>query len=205
MATTVTVKQLIADQLKVTCKAVTGKLREKEDKKNKKRKFSREEVLDVEACHRAIGWDEAKVAHIMKAFSILLGAPELKAGTAIKPEVFSVIVLGHNASGSPFTVGEPFIATQRNTEVSYYCLALTGEPTRFVFNAPDRPRFATDEEIDKCIDNLNDAQWYSIKTNAVFVPILDAAFSRSISVESVSGGPDEDDEPLLTAAVGEED
>jgi len=183
-----TIKEIIKLELLRTCSEITRKLREKDEKKEKKRKFTREQQADVECKFKACGWDAAKIQLNMEAMAILFNAPELKAGAIIPRELFAVVVLDANPDGRHvYAVGVPHIVTHEN---NCYLMHTDGALTNWAYQIKDKPRLATDKEVEKCINNLTDKQWNTIKTHDTFKPIMDAVMNKTIEVEDHSGNGD---------------
>jgi hypothetical protein len=167
-----------------TCSEITRKLREKDEKKEKKRKFTREQQAEVEAKMKAAGWKTEYLQSMMEVFSLLVDAPELKAGAMIPRELFAVVVLDANATSShAYGVGVPCIVTH---DKECFLLHTDGCFNNWRYLITDKPRLATDKEVETCINNLTDKQWNSIKNHDTFKPIMDAVMNKTVEVEDHS-------------------
>lgn len=194
-----TIKDLIKSELVRTCYEVTRKLREKDEKKEKKRKFSREEQTEMENKLKTIGWTGSTAQNILELFAILLDAPELKAGAMIPRELFSVVVLEDKNSGHGYALNSPYIVTDPKKN---YLLCVSGGVTSWAFGQSDKPRFATDSEIESCIESLSEQQWKTIKTHDIFKPIMEPVMNLSVSVESTESNTANGDAEEIQLADG---
>lgn len=154
-----TIKNAMAMALKRHLIKINEKLIAKEEKQEKKRKFSRDDIAQVEQLHRNLGWDAAKIETNMKIFSILLDAPELKAGSMPTFDLNCVVVLEANASGHGMNVNKPYILTYVKER---HVLIEDGRTTAYSFGSTDKPRLASIEEINQCVDSLSPRQWKAI-------------------------------------------
>jgi hypothetical protein len=189
--TTTTIRDVIKMELIKTCKEVTARLREKDEKKDKKRKFSREDVQKIEILYTALGWKNEFLSKMMEAASILHDAPELKQGGMINMELFCVFVLGKTTGTHAYNVNEPLIHTASGKNV-FGALHVDATVNNWSFVGADLPRYATDEEVEKCINSLNQNQWNSILTHDIFKPIIEAAMSKSVEIEEAGSGGNEE-------------
>lgn len=189
---TLTVKDVIKAELLKVCLDVTRKLRDKENKKDKKRKFSREEVADIEKLSREMGWEATKVEKQMKIYSILHAAPELKAGSMLPLELFAVVLIGPGSHHN-YPAGKPLIVTGKD---GHLWNPSDGAVASWRFIHSDNPVYATDEQVEQCIKDLTPVQLNRFYTLDVFIPIKDAAMNRMVTVEeaTVPNGELADDE-----------
>lgn len=179
---TITVKDVIKAELLRVCKEATEKHRAKQDKKDKKEKFSDAKIEKLRSLYGSIGWDVNVVNKMMEIASILTDAPELKGKSLIPYDTFTVIVPEKNVKNHKYTVNAPHIVTLKDGTNGFMALHSNGSVDCSWIFAVDEPRHATDEEIEQCINELNDAQWTAIKKADVFRPILDAALLKEVSV-----------------------
>jgi hypothetical protein len=138
---------------------INTKILAKEEKKDKKRKYSREDVVKIWQTLRELGFDETKVDKQMNMFSILFDAPELKQGPMIPLEQNCVVVVEANASGHGILLHKPYILTYLKER---HVMIDDGRTSSYAFHASDKPRLATFDEIDSCVDALAVKQWASI-------------------------------------------
>jgi hypothetical protein len=185
-----TIGQLIQSELLKTCLEVTSKLREKDSKKNKGKKFTRSDIAEIEIALATIGYNGMQIPQWLAMFAVLHDAPELKKGSVLPDEVFMVFVLEQNASGHPFTVNVPFIGASLNPVRG---LDFTGD-IRYTYDMRDKPRYATDDEVKYCVKNLNDKQLNYILTKEPFKPIIASAMKRAVLVEETEAPVITDDE-----------
>lgn len=171
-----TVKQVIASTLLRICHEATAKARPKEDPKP--RKYSQEQVTEIHAMLKQLGWTTEKVALQGRIYAALFDAPELTVPTMIPLEVYCVVVLETTAGG--YEAGVPWIVTSGPNR---WCLFTDGVVNHWAFSLDYKPRPATDEEIQFCIDSLTDEQWHTIHTNELFKPVMDAAMAQSVMVD----------------------
>lgn len=186
---TITVKDVIKAELLKVCLETTAKLRNKHEKKEKKEKYTTEEVQKVRGAFQAIGWSTDQVDKQMEALSILHDAPELKKPTIPTMELFCVMVADKNGSGHP-DIGRPVIWTKKRDAASAYYMDVQGrvEGNHMAY-IPDAIRFASCDEVQRCIDNLNEDQWRRIRSDTLFKEIMEKAMSMTVTVES--GAEDE--------------
>lgn len=183
----ITIGQLIQSELLKTCLEVTKKLREKDSKKNKDRKYTREDIAKIELELGQIGYAGGQIPHWLNLLAVLNNAPEIANGSTLPKELFMVFVLNNNASGHVFTANVPFILANVDPVRG---LDLTGS-TSYTFDMRDKPRYATDEEVKYCVKNLNDKQLHYILTKEPFKPIIDSAMKRAVEVK-------EEESPVIT-------
>jgi hypothetical protein len=176
---TLTVKQVIQSELLRVCLEVTNRLREKQAKK-KKPKYSPKEIARLRELTRSVGWDEATTDKWMEVHSILHDAPELKE-TELPLEMFCVFVCEQNVNGHRYTPNVPYICTQAKTNDNRG-LDLEGV-TNTHFAIKDQPRYATEEEVQFCIRNLNEKQMRHIHVSDIFKPIMESAMNKAVTVE----------------------
>lgn len=188
--TKLTVKQVIASTLLRICREATNKVRPKEDAKP--RKYSQEQVDNIHELFKQIGWSTDKATVQMKIYAALCDAPELATPTMIPLELWCVVVFG-NSEGNGYQVGDPWIVSSAKSQ---WCLAEDGCVNNWAFHATHKPRLATDEEIQLCIESLTDKQWTTIHTHEIFRPIMEAAMAQAVSVdmEPVTGNGSMDSE-----------
>lgn len=180
-----TVRDMIKAELLRVCGEVTTRLREKDEKKEKKRKFTREQHADIEAKMKSAGWSGDNLPKMLEIFGILHDAPELKAGIMIPRELFAVVVLEANPAGRhAYGLNLPFILCNAKGN---YLFHTDGSTANWVFQVDDKPRFATDAEVESCINSLNDNQWKVIMAHELFRPIIDAVMNKTVNVEDHTG------------------
>lgn len=172
-----TVRQVIASTLLRFCREATNKVRPKEDAKP--RKYSQEQVDEIHDLFKQIGWSTEKATVQMKIYAALCDAPELAMPTMIPLELWCVVVFG-NSEGHGYQVGDPCIVSSAKSQ---WCLAADGCVNNWAFHATHKPRLATDEEIQLCINCLTEAQWRTIHTHEIFRPIMEAAMAQAVSVD----------------------
>lgn len=176
---TTTVRNVIQSELLKVCKEVTTRLREKHEKKNKKVRYKQKEIARMRELLNRIGWDASKTNDQMEIFSILHDAPEL-IEAELPLELFCVFVCEQNVNLHRYTANVPYILTHVAEKRG---LDLDGT-VNAVFKMNDKPRYATDEEIDFCIRNLNEKQMNFIHRNdTCFKPIMEAAMNRKVGIE----------------------
>lgn len=186
-----TVKQVIASTLLRICREATDKVRPKEEPKP--RKYSQEQVAEIHAMLKQLGWSGEKMVLQAKLQATLFDAPELNAPSIIPLELFCVVVLESSDGGHGYSTDLPIIVTDYNNR---YCLHTDGVLNHWSFFANDKPRLATDEEIQLCIESLTDQQWRTIHSNEIFKPVMDEAMKQAVSVdmEPVTGNGSMDSE-----------
>jgi hypothetical protein len=153
------IKSAMSFALKKYLKEINAKLIVKDEKKDKKRKYSREDIAKMEQALREMGWDAAKVEKQMLIYSILFDAPELKQGPMIPLDTHCVVVMEANNSNHAMTLNMPYIISYPKER---HVLVGDGRTSAYIFNAIDKPRLATFDEIDSCVDELTVKQWASI-------------------------------------------
>lgn len=171
-----TFKAILASELLAVCSETTERQRKKPEKKDNS-KFSAEERSDIYSAMS--GWDAGFKDRMMKTFSILLKAPELATDkNGILFDLFSVAVCEARENGHPWKK-KPFIIVHSKNQCG---LGPTGEMETY-FRDNDRPRLATAEEIVTCIENLTEAQWNKVRTDALFSPIVEASMNREVVID----------------------
>lgn len=195
---TTTVRDVIKAELFRVCLETTTKYRTKHEKKEKKEKYTSEEVQKVRDAFKGIGWNEDQVSKQMEALAILHDAPELKKPTIPSAEPFCVMVSDKNASGHP-NVGQPMLFAKKRDSASFYYMdsqgRVEGNHWQYILDAV---RFATDEEVKSCMDNLNADQWKRILYDPLFKPIIDTAMDKAVQVEDTPPGEEEKDNGEIT-------
>lgn len=180
-----TVRDMIKAELLKVCGEVTTRLREKHEKKEKKRKFTRPEQEEIETKLKAIGYANPSLQQFLDILSIIADAPELKAGVMIPRELFAVVVLEANPAGRhDYGLNLPFILCNAKNN---YLFHTDGATANWVFQVDDKPRFATNAEVESCIKSLNDKQWNGIMSHELFRPIIDAVMNKTVNVEDHTG------------------
>jgi hypothetical protein len=81
----------------------------------------------------------------------------------------TVIILEHNGSNHAFQLNKPYIIINGK---NFRLLHDSGKTDNTRYSAEDKPRLATDEEIEKCLEDLNAAQLRKIMTHELFAPIV---------------------------------
>lgn len=193
----ITIKELLKAELLKVCSGITKKLRDKDEKKDKKRKFTREQQAEIENKLKMVGWNGVNLQHVLDVLSIVSEAPELKAGSMIPRDLFAVVVLEANtAQNHAYVLNVPLISTSEKTSHLLHNDGVTGN---WQYQISDKPRLATDKEVKACINSLNDKQWKTIMTHEVFKPVMDAVMNKAVSIDSVEdnsngerNGSDED-------------
>lgn len=180
---TITVKDVIKAELLRVCLETTTKFRTKHEKKEKKEKYTSEEVEKVRGLWAKLGYTAENQTQVMEIMAILHDAPELKRPTVPVMEPFCVVVCEKSGSGHPFgTV--PAIHVKKRDATSAYGMANDGSVSSYAFNfSMDAVRFATDDEVKSCIDKLSENQWHVITTHEIFRPIMDAAMAKAVQVD----------------------
>lgn len=153
-------------------------MRPKED--NRPRLFDQHKVEEIHAMLRSLGWSEDKILIQTKIYAALFDSPELNMPTMIPLETFCVVVMDSDKSGHGYGVGEPVIVTFAANRI---CLHTDGCVNHWSFHLSDKPRLATDEEIQICIESLTDKQWYTIRCHEFFKPVMDAAMAQAVTVD----------------------
>jgi hypothetical protein len=138
----------------------------KDEKKQKKPdRFNREEINEIESLLRSAIADENKTKIFMQVFSKLLEAPELKTGGRLSFEIGTVIVIENtNTNNHAYPCNTPIIVTGDKSVM--YCFNTGGATAEWGVQPVNNPRYATDDEIKTCVDNLTDAQWVQLVANA---------------------------------------
>lgn len=195
---TTTVKDVIKAELFRVCLETTTKFRTKHEKKEKKEKYTAEEVEKVRSLFKSLGWDERLVGFQMEALAILHDAPELKKPTIPAMEPFCVVVCEKNGSSHPF--GKlPVILVKKRDANGAFAMANDGSVGSYTFQfVGDGPRFATDEEVKSCIDNLSDAQLRVVTSHDIFSSIMDAAMAKAVQCEDIPVEEEDKDNGEIT-------
>lgn len=179
---TITVKDVIKAELLKVCKEATENHRAKQDKKEKKEKFSDAKIEKIRNLYARIGWTGATLELLMERDAIMFDAPELKGKQLIPVDILTVVVPEKNVKGHKYTVNNPYIVTLKDGTNAFMALHADGRTDSSWMFALDEPRHATDEEIEQCIENLSAAQWDAIYSNAIFRNIRDAALLKEFNV-----------------------
>lgn len=195
---TTTVKDVIKAELFRVCLETTNKFRTKHEKKEKKEKYTAEEVEKVRATYKAIGWSEDQVNKQMEALAILHDAPELKKPTIPAMELFCVVVCEKDGTGHGIE-NSPSIWTKKRDATTAWRFAKDGSTESYYFSYTiDAARFATDDEVKAYVNGLSDKQWVSIRSHAFFVPIMDAAMAKAVQCEDIPVEEEEKDNGEIT-------
>lgn len=189
MPTTLTVKDVIKTELLRVCKDVTDRLMEKEAKKDKKRKFSREDVTQVEAFFKEMGLSLDQANRWMKIYAVLHDAPELKAGSILPLELFAVVLIESNSGNHNYPAGKPLIVTGKE---GFLWNPSDGAISNWKFLPADNPRYATDDEVEQCIKDLTDIQWKKLHYHDLFRPVVDAVMNKEVTVEEMPASDHEE-------------
>lgn len=195
---TTTVKDVIKAELFRVCLETTNKFRTKHEKKEKKEKYTAEEVEKVRATYKAIGWSEDQVNKQMEALAILHDAPELKKPTIPAMDTFCVVVAEKDVSGHSL-LNRPTIWTKKRDAHCHWVLDSDGNTeNHYMAYAPDAIRFATDEEVKICIDGLNEKQWRKLIASDAFKPIMDTAMAKAVQCEDIPVEEEDKDNGEIT-------
>lgn len=187
---TLTVKQVIQADLLRVCKDATRKLRDKDKKKEKKRKFSQKEIAEMRALIRATGWDDNNTNRWMKINSILHEAPELL-DFMLPLELFAVVLVQAGDGQHRYPANKPLIVTSKE---GYLWNPSDGGVSNWAFTSKQNPVYATDEQVEQCIKDLTPVQWTKLHAFDVFKPIVDAAMNKSVTVEDAPASDDGGDD-----------
>lgn len=172
-----TFKGILASELLAVCSETTERQRVI-PKEKEARKFSDAEIKA--ALNAMPGWDGNVKAQLMNAFSILLKAPELGQSTANAVfNLFSVVVCEANVNSHPWPKKAPFIVVHSKNQCG---LSPSGDMSTY-YRDVDKPRLATAAEIVRCIENLTEAQWNKIRSDALFSPIVATAMTREVVID----------------------
>lgn len=182
---TTTVKDVIKAELFRVCLETTTKFRTKHEKREKKEKYTGEEVEKVRVAYRSIGWNEDQVNKQMEALAILHDAPELKKPTIPTMDTFCVVVAEKDVSGHSRS-NLPVIWTKKRDAHGHWFLDNAGATeTYYMAYVQDAIRFATDEEVKTCIDGLNEKQWQKLIGSDAFKPVMDTAMAKAVTREDL--------------------
>lgn len=173
-----TFKAILASELLAVCSETTERQRKKPEKKEVI-KFTDEEKQ--KAFDALPTWSGDARKQILNCLSVLLKAPELSDGGKSKGvfDLFSVVVCEKNENGHSWTKKEPFIIVHSKNQCG---LDPFGRMDAY-FRDNDRPRLATAAEIVTCIENLTEAQWNKVRTDALFSPIVEASMNREVVID----------------------
>lgn len=192
-----TIRGAIEQVLLLKLKEVTGKLRDKNEKKEKKKQFSREKIIEVHNIFKAGGWSEASLDSMLKVLGVLFDAPELGLGLKLPAEVFAVFVLSStDGNKHAYPLNFPLICTEKNGP---YMLHSDGGAGHCPAGIGSNPRYATDDEIEQCVKNLSANQWRTIMTTDLFKPIIDQAMNSDVHIEATESSSQEDGEEIVLA------
>lgn len=86
----------------------------------------------------------------------------------------TVVVLEANLSSHVYQVGKPYMVTHG---MKRFMLDDIGRDKHSAYGESDKPRLATPEEIETCLETLTPAQCRTILSNELFAPMLEALFS----------------------------
>ena len=136
---------------------------------------------------------------MMKLWSLLHDAPELKTGSMLPLELFAVVLIENHSGNHNYPVNKPLIVTGKD---GYLWNPPDGTVNSWKFMPVDKPRYATDEEVEQCIKDLTPVQWQKFRTFEVFLPIQDAAMNRSVMVENDETGRNNGDDNEIELADG---
>ena len=177
-----TIKGLIKQHLIKVCKEKTAIMRERIEVKPKKQ-FSKKKI-DEAVAHIRTSLDQKHADSIMNAMSVLLDAPELSR-QMFQLEIFGAVVLAKNGSSHPYQLNVPHIVTKTSPALVMYTDGKID--CGYTFGYMDDPRPATDEEIESCINNLNDQQWNVIMNSAasIFAPLVAEAMASEVEILSI--------------------
>jgi len=192
-----TVRGAIEQVLLQKLKEVTGKLRDKDERKEKKRQFSKKKIIEIHTALKSLGWNEDQIPKMLNIFSILTEAPELKNGLKLPAEVFAVFVLDStDGNKHAYQLNVGLICTEKSTP---YMLHTDGGSSHWAVGIGSNPRYATDEEIKSCVKNLSQGQWKTIMTTDLFKPIIDQAMNSDVHVEAAEESEQEEGEEIVLA------
>lgn len=169
-----TLKQIIQGQLAKRLKEITAPLRDADEKKNgKKDRYTREEVAKIYLAARQL-WDESACKKIMDLLAMVMDSPELKSYGKFKQCVGCVVVL-QEADGNQhnYPINTPLISSQENMMYLF-----DGAIASWTATTKSNPRYATDDEIDACVNALSDKDLnslmnYEVMRLTLIKPILD--------------------------------
>lgn len=162
-------------------------MREKIDLKPKKQ-FTKKKVEEAYSKLRQQASIEYATS-MFDALAILFDANELRR-SIFQLELFGVIVLQNPTSGNPYAPNVPHIITNNNIGTPRLLYHDGRVDCSVGFGSVDEPRPATDEEIEACINNLNERQWAMVMNAAsIFNTLVAEAMTSEVDVLDI--GSDE--------------
>lgn len=175
-------KDIVASHLLAVCEEANVLARNKlNDKEGKPRNNIKDETIKkfIEVWRAEIELRSGEV--ILQLFSEAFNDKRFLKGLnkdeALYP-IYSVILLTSKQSSHSYELNKPLIISHA---IKNQCLKYDGTTTaNNPFFETDGPRLATSEEIKFCIENLSDAQWQTILTNASFSPVVNGAMDTEI-------------------------
>ncbi len=184
-----TFKQLIAACLIETCINATKQYWEKPIDIKYKPNISKEKYDAVKLIfNNSTGVNGATKEYVCKVLGTIFNIPEIAnlAGVNANPTYipFTVLQVINNSGLSNYiSIGDCYIVTDGPNK---YVLTKSGF-THDEFNYNQNFTPASEEQIIKCINTLNEKQWKTIRTHNIFSPVIDAAEGQEIEFESKSG------------------
>lgn len=174
-----TIRALVVVHLHELLVSTTASLRIASVDKNQR--LSNAEVAEI---HKIIGSELYSLTSssgraFLRVLSIVTKSPEIESIAAVSFPPFTVVVLELNKTNHRYPTSAPIIITHGSRG---HALHVSGALNDSVFNENDKPRLATDKEIEDCIRALTDAQWKSILTDPLFNPVVTAALDTEIEI-----------------------
>jgi hypothetical protein len=197
-----TFRELVASSLLAVCSETTVNMHNKiEQEKKRVIKYSKEKMEEARRIFRhslptgfASDIKDGHVNAFFKTLAYLLDAPELDPKGPrgqIQHDPFTVIVITQIKDEVlvEYEANKPIIVTNGKNR-SF--LRKNGEVYGSYFAVDEENyRLATPNEIQQCIQDLNDSQWKTILVNDLFSPIVNDALNTEVKVtDSISIEPE---------------